>query len=336
LANANKRGPKTDVLAKRKERKHLMDNLQNHSIDLLTYLKAIGCSTFDKRIQNLELEDIGPDSDDDDDDDEVVQDRVESSIMSNRHSLAGAELRNLRNLMNEDAPQEPQPSEEFKMTQEDGYALAPDRLQGMNMQLSPSQRRTLEDGNCLLYSLLDQLQYDAKLCNFATDHQQLRLKLVDLLGFFISTDRFCWPFGKNPTPAMWQEDMRRDFTQGDSTLVHLAAHVLGRPIIIIPVCAEEGEMRIEPGVVTTMPPLYLLYFSERSFISGHYQSIRPLEATTGPNRSLSIDFGSEMPSNLTLPDISLPQESRSRRPRDLSYMDQSNVVETKRKRNKRD
>jgi hypothetical protein len=44
--------------------------------------------------------------------------------------------------------------------------------------------------------------------------------------------------------------MRRDFTQGDSTLIYLAAHVLGRPIVIIPVCAEEAEMRIEPGVVT--------------------------------------------------------------------------------------
>jgi hypothetical protein len=131
----------------------------------------------------------------------------------------------------------------------------------------------------------------------------------------------------------WQEDMWHDFTQGDSTLVHLAAHVLGRPIIIIPVCVE-GEMRIEPGVVTNMPPLYFLYFSERSFISGYYQSIRPLEAATGPNRSMSMDFGSE--SNLTLAGISLPRESRSRRPRDLAYMDQSNVVETKRKRNKRD
>jgi hypothetical protein len=36
------------------------------------------------------------------------------------------------------------------------------------------------------------------------------------------------------SPAMWQEDMRRDFTQGDSTLIYLAAHVLGRPIVIIP------------------------------------------------------------------------------------------------------
>jgi hypothetical protein len=66
----------------------------------------------------------------------------------------------------------------------------------------------------------------------------LRLKLVDVLGFFISTDRFCWPFAENPR----QEDLRRDFTQGDSTLIHLAAHVLGRPIVIIPVCAEEAEM----------------------------------------------------------------------------------------------
>jgi hypothetical protein len=36
--------------------------------------------------------------------------------------------------------------------------------------------------------------------------------------------------------------MRRDFTQGDSTLIYLAAHVLvlGRPIVIIPQRANTG------------------------------------------------------------------------------------------------
>jgi hypothetical protein len=65
--------------------------------------------------------------------------------------------------------------------------------------------------------------------------------------------------------------------KGEHTLLQLAAEVLFRPIVIIPVCPEETTTRIEPlGVVTAnLPPLYLLYFSEISFRNGHYQSIRP-------------------------------------------------------------
>jgi hypothetical protein len=145
LANSNKRGPSKKVLTKRKERQKLMDNLRDHAIDLMTYMKAIGGHTFSLETQNLNIDDIG-DIDSEDEVDEV--DQIEPTILANRHSVAGEDLRSLRQYLQMTPTSQQLPSQQFKMSIKEGYAkvLAEDRLLSSNMQLSPTQLETLNDG----------------------------------------------------------------------------------------------------------------------------------------------------------------------------------------------
>jgi hypothetical protein len=203
----------------------------------------------------------------------------------------------------------------------------------------------------MLHALLDQIQYDPALANFAQDQLQLRLSLVNHLNLFVMNGRIEWPGDMSITE--WQDKFRQNKEQGDHVLLLLAAEVFFRPIILVPACPEETQTRIEPqGVSTSVQPLYMMYFSESRYSNGHYQSIRPLEpadANEGNpqagSTSVSMDFGSL----ISLPDLSLPQLqsttlasnpneslSRPRRPRDLSYLDMSNIVEYSRKRSRKD
>jgi hypothetical protein len=362
LANSGKRGPSQKLLSKRKQRQKLMDHLRDHSIDLMTYMKAIGGQTS-LDTQNLDIGDIDLDSDsdgEDEDDDVQVLDQVEATILSNRQSVAGDDLRNLRQHLQ-------MPSQQFRMTIKDGYAevLAEERLLSMNMQLSPTQIDTPNDGNCMLHAILDQLQYDPAFENFAQDQFELRQSLVNLLNVYVMNGRIEWP--GDISISEWQDCMRQDEEQGDHVLLLLAAEVFSRPIIVFPASPEEQQTRIEPmGVSTSVHPLYLMYFSEQRYTSGHYQSIRPHGPIAEPESlnqtaaqhsnpsiamSLSMDFGSEnRPSILSLPgcdeDFSLPEmqstvvnestRSRCRRPRELSNLDQTNIIEEgQRKRTRR-
>jgi hypothetical protein len=45
----------------------------------------------------------------------------------------------------------------------------------------------------MLHALLDQLQYDPALANFAQDHFQLRQTLVNLLNLYVMNGRIEWP-----------------------------------------------------------------------------------------------------------------------------------------------
>ena len=55
------------------------------------------------------------------------------------------------------------------------------RLRDLSLTVSPSQRETPKDGNCLFHSLLDQLRYNSELHDFAEDHEEFRTKVVDVI-----------------------------------------------------------------------------------------------------------------------------------------------------------
>ena len=69
----------------------------------------------------------------------------------------------------------------------------------------------------------------------------------------------------------------------DDTFMQIAANVLNRMIIIVPVIPTRhvsnplGLICLQPqdGVIGDHEPLYLMYYSEGRFSSPHYQSIRP-------------------------------------------------------------
>jgi hypothetical protein len=217
--------------------------------------------------------------------------------------------------------------------------------------------------------MLEQSQVTSSDCDKETSSQDKTIddlgQSVDHLNLFVSNGKIQWPFGHEYTPSMWQEQMRQNGFQGEHIALQLAAEVLFRRIVILPLIQDETTTTIEPlGVTDNLPPLYLLYFSETSFRSGHYQSIRPHNCSqiepaseVEGSTSIAMDFGSSNhainQSLLSLPeceeDISVPamqsttisnrtvasnksNESRIRRTRDDSYMDQSNVIQEKRAR----
>jgi hypothetical protein len=118
-------------------------------------------------------------------------------------------------------------------------STAQHRLLHYQLELSPSQRRTAGDGNCMFHAILDQLSYHQGLTRFASNHRDLRSRLVNELDFYIATNRFS--LGELRSPRDWQEHMLQDRQYGDSTLLHLAAQVFNRPIIIVPVNPEDAH-----------------------------------------------------------------------------------------------
>jgi hypothetical protein len=103
----------------------------------------------------------------------------------------------------------------------------------LSMIRSPSQFRTLRDGNCMMHAILDQLLYQDDLKKFAKDHKELRAKLISMLDFFVNyaPNRMEWPFARMSTED-WASRMSQDEEWGDDVLLSLASHVLNRRIII--------------------------------------------------------------------------------------------------------
>ena len=128
----------------------------------------------------------------------------------------------------------------------------------------------------------------------------------------------------------WMSDMQKDGKQADECFIQLTAELLNRQITIIPVFPSdghaEGNIILNPGTSSkdSHEPLYVLYYSESTFVSGHYQSIRPIIT----NESLE-----DMPPPIfESTKTSTQSDSRSKKKRELSYMDEKNIILAKRPR----
>ena len=78
----------------------------------------------------------------------------------------------------------------------------------------------------------------------------------------------------------WKTKMSTDKVFVDNLFIPLSAEVLNRIVVLYPVFVEDGhtdgKIIISPkSPIVELEPWYILYYSETSFICGHYQSIRP-------------------------------------------------------------
>ena len=69
------------------------------------------------------------------------------------------------------------------------------RLQELQFVLSPSQKSTPRDGNCLPESLFDQTQYVPELADVVVDAYELRVQVVLSLENSVKQGIFDWPGG---------------------------------------------------------------------------------------------------------------------------------------------
>ena len=110
-------------------------------------------------------------------------------------SVAGANLRRKRRRIVGDDPVNPSTAtdgemkrtevfEYFgnpeKLTLEQGQVVMERRLKELDLTLSPSQKVTPADGNCLFHLLLDQTRYIPDLNDFASNSTEFRTKIISL------------------------------------------------------------------------------------------------------------------------------------------------------------
>ena len=98
---------------------------------------------------------------------------------------------------------------------------------------------------------------------------------------FIVTERLAWQYDPEiGTLEEWVEKMKAEGEFGDEIFLQLAANILNRDIIIIPVFRDEAHIQalgftvIKSATSNNHEPLFLLSYTESRFTSPHYQSIR--------------------------------------------------------------
>jgi hypothetical protein len=147
--------------------------------------------------------------------------------------------------------------------------------------------------------------------------------------------------------------MSQDEEWGDDVLLSLASHVLNRRIIISNfdrlTSTDLRRHVMGPESARNHPPIYLLYFTETAVYSAHYQSIMPAVFVAATSTSTNVTNVTNqrnrlesIPENGEIPDPVLQSTTNnasclvttetSRNRRELSYMDSSNIIRSKRRR----
>ena len=178
---------------------------------------------------------------------------------------------------------------EDKLSLEQGQYVMEQRLEELQFVVSPSQKSTPRDGNCLPESLFEQVQYVPELAGVVVDAFELRVQVVLSLENSVRDGLLAWPGGDDTmevdnevgTQRQWKQRMLRPGVWGDAVFLRLASLYLKTDIIIIPAFRESGENTtlgytiIKSENRTSSEPIYLFYFSDTDFKSPHYQSVRP-------------------------------------------------------------
>ena len=145
--------------------------------------------------------------------------------------------------------------------------------------VSPSQKSTPRDGNCLPESLFDQVQYVPELAGVVVDAFELRVQVVLSLENSVRDGLLAWPGGDDTmevdnevgTQRQWKQRMLRPGVWGDAVFLRLASLYLKTDIIIIPAFRESGQNTtlgytiIKTENRTSSEPIYLFYFSDSEF-----------------------------------------------------------------------
>ena len=147
-------------------------------------------------------------------------------------------------------------------------------LKKCGFKLSPTQSQTPKDGNCLAWSLSDQLTYDP-INSPPMDHSRLRSLVVSSLPKMLQAGNIEWvPYEGMETPQVWMTKMSVAGVFLDELFIQIASIIFDRSILVLNVMGQH-ILEYESNNHSS-EPLYLLYFEECYTSSPHYQSIRPL------------------------------------------------------------
>ena len=102
-----------------------------------------------------------------------------------------------------------------KLTLEQGQYVMERRLEELQFVVSPSQKSTPRDGNCLPESLFDQAQYVPELAGIVVDAFELRVQVVLSLENSVRDGLLAWPGGDDTmevdnevgTQRQWKQRM---------------------------------------------------------------------------------------------------------------------------------
>ena len=112
-----------------------------------------------------------------------------------------------------------------KLSLDQGEYVMERRLQELEFVVSPSQKETPRDGNCLPESLFDQAQYIPELAGVVVDAYELRVQVVLSLEKSVKEGLLIWPGGDETievvdndfgTMRQWKQKMLRPGTWGDA------------------------------------------------------------------------------------------------------------------------
>ena len=176
------------------------------------------------------------------------------------------------------------------LTLEQGEIPAKRTMSHFGFIKSPTQKNTKADGNCGVYALLDQIAYIDRLKTFkhlGNNEQEsatiFRRNIVDYLKLCLIQNHIVWIDDSNITPHVWMEKMRKEYEYIDEVFLRVSSILLNVQIIIQSVQLYihqnpnmiNKKLIIKPPFTNTVDTIYLLYYPETIFISGHYQSIVP-------------------------------------------------------------
>lgn len=254
----------------------------------------------------------------------------------------------------------------LKISLNEGQYFAMDRLEKTNFELSISQPETPADGSCFIHALIDQMSYDPLWKNVKFDILRLRAKVILSLDNLILKGKLVWadcdPTGELGSKEIWANNMKDSATFADHIFIYLAAEYLSREFIIIPVFPPQtgtDRVHIKPCHTTaSYKPFYFLYYSDARFISPHYQSILPITENMSSDATIPViqpvrNPISSVPDDIC--DISEPvytssgnkrkntqvstestdvieSSQQSKKSRELSYMSETNIISSKRRR----
>ena len=184
-------------------------------------------------------------------------------------------------------------NQNHKLSMNTGYKNLENALRILKFQTSPTQRRTIGDGNCGPRALLNQILENKLGLAFKHDqHSELRHWVVQMTKLFVMSGQISWPFEE--TVDQWELRMSRSGVFVDNLWLLGAAKAMRSDIIIIPTKSSSAAHKdmftwIRSGDVIDgqdtsgkNKPVYLGYLEESVHKNPHYQSVVPVCFTGNP------------------------------------------------------
>ena len=175
-----------------------------------------------------------------------------------------------------------------KFNTEKGYKNLDQQLKKLKFRRSPTQIRTIGDGNCGPRSALDQILHNNSKIKFKPDDfHGLRCWVIQMVQCLIISGQMCWQYGDSFTYENWAKKMSQSGQFVDQIWWQGLAKASGSDLIFIPTLPKNAHhkslftwVRGGPNINnmdTSGPnePLFIGYLEDTVYISPHFQSIAP-------------------------------------------------------------